>query len=125
MPRHPLQSSLDELVSYLSDAQNPREHPSEECAPDGPARQPGEQTGAGAPPANQRSLNRAVVVAAVGATEAFFEDLALAAVAADPSLAPPTDWYTIDGAHGMVQTPVPTTSPECCGTVYRYDPRPD
>jgi len=126
LPRHPLQSSLDELVSYLSDAQNILESIHQKNADLTAQRvSQGSKTGAGAPPANQRSLNRAVVVAAVGATEAFFEDLALAAVAADPSLAPPTGWYKIDGSGGMVQTPSPYHVAKMLWTLYRYDPRPD
>ncbi|WP_454836965.1 hypothetical protein [Rhodococcus qingshengii] len=127
MAIHPFQGSLDNLVSYLSDAQNILEsiHLKNTDLVTQRVNQ-GSKTGAGAPPAHQRSLNRAVVVAAVGATEAFFEDLALSAHRAEPTLMPPSrDWYKIDGPGGMVQTPSPHNLAKMLWTLYRYDPRPD
>lgn len=129
MPRHPLQSSLDNLVSYLSDAQNILETIHQKNADlSAHRRSQGNGTGAGAPRGRGRQspLNRAVVVAAVGATEAFFEDLAIVARKAEPSLAPPSgDWYKIDGRNGMVQTPNPHNIAKMLWTLYRYDPRDD
>lgn len=126
MARHPFQDSLDNLVSYLSDAQNILETIRLKNADLANRRvSQGNKTGAGAPPGHQRSLNRAVVVAAVGATEAFFEDLAIAAANAIPALKPPSDWYQIDGTRGMVQTPSPYNVAKMLWTLYRYDPRPD
>lgn len=127
MAIHPFQGSLNNLVSYLSDAQNILEsiHLKNTNLATQRVNQ-GSKTGAGAPPGHQRSLNRAVVVAAVGATEAFFEDLALSALKADPNLAPPSNnWYKIDGKQGMIQTPSPYNLAKMLWTLYRYDPRPD
>lgn len=127
MAIHPFQGSLDNLVSYLSDAQNILESIHLKNTDLAAQRvNQGSKTGAGAPPAHQRSLNRAVVVAAVGATEAFFEDLALSAHRAEPNLAPPNgSWYQIDGTKGMIQTPSPYNLAKMLWTLYRYDPQPD
>lgn len=127
MAIHAFQGSLDNLVSYLSDAQNILESIHLKNTDLAAQRvNQGSKTGAGAPPAHQRSLNRAVVVAAVGATEAFFEDLALSALKADPTLAPPSNnWYQIDGRYGMIQTPSPYNLAKMLWTLYRYDPQPD
>ncbi|WP_157596995.1 hypothetical protein [Streptacidiphilus rugosus] len=80
------------------------------------------KTGAGNPGVKHPSLNRAAVVATVGALEAFSEDLAVTAQALDPQANPPTAWYKITGGGGMVQTPTPENLRKMFWTFFRFDP---
>ncbi|MFT7024990.1 MAG: hypothetical protein ACJA07_004111 [Rhodococcus sp. (in: high G+C Gram-positive bacteria)] len=63
--------------------------------------------GNGAPPAFHSSLNRAVVAAAVGGIESYFERLAVAGLDAMGSTSPLAGWYPIAGSNGQIQTPSP------------------
>ena len=129
MALHPLQGPLDNLVDYLADARRLhdvatilREQQSTE------RRNNGQATGAGSPTVHHKSLNRAVVVASVGAMEAFFEDLALTAVDLTPGLAQPEDWFHIEtkgSRAGMIQTPSPYNVRKMLWVFFRYDPRSD
>jgi len=72
------------------------------------------------------ALHRGVVVAAVGALEAFSEDLAITAQNHDPQARPPLNsWYNIAGGNGMVQTPSPYNLRKLFWTFFRYDPHDD
>ncbi|MBT0995479.1 hypothetical protein KIN34_14425 [Cellulomonas sp. DKR-3] len=125
-PPHPLQESLDYLPEYLGDAGHLFEVVEERNAALTRARRAaGNKTGAGSPPVTHKSLNRAVVVAAVGALEAFCEDLALRAQPLVPGAVPPAQWYAIAGTRGMVQTPNSNNIAKLFWTIFRYDPRPD
>ncbi|MFE0778856.1 hypothetical protein [Streptomyces sp. NPDC058861] len=113
------------MVDYLSDAQHIYQVIEERLQQTASARQVQGGTGAGQPGRPHASLNRAVVVAAVGALEAFSEDLALVAQPLDPMATPPSAWYQIDGKQGMVQTPSPYNLRKLFWTFFRYDPVPD
>lgn len=90
------------------------------------ARQARGQGGNGQPGREHSALNRAVVVAAVGALEAFSEGLALTTQRHHPSANPPlNNWYNIAGGSGMVQTPSPFNLRKLFWTFFRYDPHDD
>lgn len=126
MSTHPLQESLDRLPEYLTDARRLYEIAEQQLAELAEARRAaGNPTGGGQPPAAHKSLNRAVVVASVGALEAFCEDLAIRALpyVADASVSKP--WFAIAGKHGMVQTPNSDNIAKMFWSYFRYDPRLD
>ena len=126
MPLHPLQESMDRLPEYLADARSLYRVGEELRAELTKARRAkGNMTGAGAPDARHKSMNRAVVVASVGALEAFAEDLALAALQLVPASRTTDEWFQIDGSRGMVQTPSPGNLAKLFWAYFRYDPRPD
>lgn len=85
----------------------------------------GNKTGAGSPTVEHKSLNRAVVVAAVGALEAFCEDLALRACDNVPDAQVVKGWYAIEGTKGMVQTPSSSNIAKMFWVYFRYDARVD
>lgn len=127
MTLHPLQGPLDRLVEYLADARHLYKIVDDlttNLVSDRKAR--GNATGGGGPPAEHKTMNRAVVVAAVGAMEAFFEDLTLTAIAHRPSLTPPeSNWFRVatKGAQaGMVQTPSPYNVRKMLWAYFQYDP---
>ncbi|AZS75696.1 hypothetical protein DDE74_36675 [Streptomyces lydicus] len=107
MALHPLQGPLDRMIDYLSDAQRLHDVIQEKLQQTTAGRRAQGRSGGGQPGKQHSSLNRAVVVAAVGALEAFNEDLALTAQPLDPQATPPSPWYQIDGRQGMVQPPQP------------------
>jgi hypothetical protein len=113
------------MIDYLSDAQQINEVIQERLRQITSDRRAKGKPGGGQPGKPHSSLNRAVVVAAVGALEAFNEDLALTAQPLDPQATPPSDWYQIDGKYGMVQTPSPYNLRKLYWTFFRYDPTSD
>lgn len=130
MTLHPLQGPVDRLVDYLADARylyKIVDDLTNTLVSDRKAR--GNATGGGGPPAEHKTLNRAVVVAAVGAMEAFFEDLTLTAIDYRPSLKPPEpNWFSVatKGAQaGMVQTPSPYNVRKMLWAYFQYDPMHD
>lgn len=126
MVTHPLQKSLDYLPEYLSDATLLYRIADERIAALGDARRAaGNTTAAGSPGVEHKSLNRAVVVAAVGALEAFTEDLALRARDQIPGASVPKPWFAIQGLRGMVQTPNSESIAKLLWVYFQYDPRPD
>jgi hypothetical protein len=125
MPLHPLQGPLDRMIEYLGDAQGIHEVLQERLQKTTADRRAQGKAGGGQPGKPHSSLNRAVVVAAVGALEAFNEDLALTAQPLDPQATPPSPWYQIDGRQGMVQTPSPYNLRRLYWTFFRYDPTSD
>lgn len=125
-PPHPLQGPLDALPEYLTDARNLYEvakHQRTELSQT--RRASGNATGAGRPAARYKSINRAVVVASVGALEAFSEDLAITAQPLIPGASTAAPWFKIAGTGGMVQTPNPWNIAKMLWVYFRYDPRPD
>ncbi|MFK4085022.1 hypothetical protein ACI2LF_12985 [Kribbella sp. NPDC020789] len=126
MVAHPLQESLDNLPEYLTDASRllgiVEERNAELAAR---RRGAGNRTGAGQPPVAHKSLNRAVVVASVGALEAFCEDLAIRARGIAPGASVGQPWYAIEGTRGIVQTPSSNNIAKLFWTYFHYDPRPD
>lgn len=125
MTLHALQGPLDRMVHYMSDAQAIHDVLQERLQQTTSDRRSRGKPGGGQPGKPHSSLNRAVVVAAVGALEAFNEDLALTAQPLDPQATPPAQWYQIDGRQGMVQTPSPYNLRKLYWTFFRYDPTPD
>ncbi|MFJ3931574.1 hypothetical protein [Streptomyces sp. NPDC090029] len=122
---HPLQSPLDKMTDYLRDAQLIHRATQERLTQRTTERQAQGKRGNGQPGAEHSALNRAVVVAAVGALEAFTEDLAITAQEHYPSAKPPRkEWYAVAGPNGMVQTPSPTNLRKLFWTFFRYDPMP-
>ncbi|MGW0215594.1 hypothetical protein ACWDXH_14510 [Micromonospora chokoriensis] len=113
------------MIDYMSDAQRINEVIQERLQQTTASRRAKGKTGGGQPGRQHSSLNRAIVVAAVGALEAFNEDLALTAQPLDPQATPPAAWYQIDGKNGMVQTPSPYNLRKLYWTFFRYDPTPD
>lgn len=125
MPRHPLQESLEHLPEYLADASRLFLIVEERNAALAARRRAaGNATGAGSPPVANKSLNRAVVVASVGALEAFFEDLALQSAALAGSASTLKPWFPIAGSKGMVQTPNSQNIAKMLWVYFHYDPRP-
>jgi hypothetical protein len=123
MRLHPLQRPLDNLIGYMNDAQsiyNVVVERTQKLAKE--RREGGSSSGAGAPPASHASLNRAVVLATVGAWEAFCEDLAETAQREDSRAQPPCAWYQIAGSGGIVQTPNSGNVRKLFWTFFRYDP---
>lgn len=83
--------------------------------------------GGGAPPLEHKTLNRATILAAVGAWEAFTEDLATCAADAATSAAMVSrkSWYPIKGARSLVQTPNPDNVRKLLWGLFGYDPLDD
>lgn len=104
--RHLLQDAVDELPTCFMDAFRLELMTASSLKAMVEERRRLGQAGNGAPPAWNKSLNRAVVVAAVGAWEAYMETLALKAVAASASTR--RNWVTISGTNGDIQTPSST-----------------
>jgi hypothetical protein len=123
---HPLQESLDNLPDYLTDARRLHEVVEQRNADRTDARlAAGYRTGGGQPDASNKSINRAVVVASVGALEAFCEDLALRALPLVQGASVAKAWFPIAGTHGIVQTPSSEHIAKLLWSYFRYDPRPD
>ncbi|MFE2470576.1 hypothetical protein [Streptomyces mirabilis] len=123
---NPLQSSLDEMTEYLRDAILVHRVTQERLDQKTAARQAQGKGGNGQPGKEHSALNRATVVAAVGALEAFNEDLAITAQRHHPQANPPlTNWYNIAGSKGMVQTPSTFNLRKLFWTFFRYDPQDD
>jgi hypothetical protein len=126
MALNPLQSPIDEMIKYLRDAQMVHRVTQERLDQLTATRQAQGKGGNGRPNALHSALNRAVVVAAVGALEAFNEDLAITAQKHYPQASPPLNgWYKIAGGGGMVQTPSPYNLRKLFWTFFRYDPYDD
>jgi hypothetical protein len=123
---HPLQESLDNLPDYLTDARRLYEVVEQRNAELTDARlAAGYKTGGGQPPASNKSINRAVVVASVGALEAFCEDLALRALPLVQGASVAKAWFPIAGTRGIVQTPSSENIAKLFWSYFRYDPRLD
>lgn len=126
MALNPLQSPIDGMTGYLRDAQMIHRVTQERLAQLTAARQAQGKGGNGQPGAEHSALNRSVVVAAVGALEAFNEDLAITAQKHHPQARPRlNNWYNIAGGGGMVQTPSPNNLRKLFWTFFRYDPPDD
>jgi hypothetical protein len=74
-----------------------------------------------------KTLNRAVILAAVGAWEAFTEDLATCAADNDGSavMSSRREWYPIKGTASLVQTPSPRNVRKLLWGLFGYDPLDD
>lgn len=125
MPVHPFQASVDALPSYLADALQINEVATDRIQALVEERRKAGKNGSGRPGAASKSLNRAVVVAAVGALEAFCEDLALTALPLVPMASKAKPWFAVKGSRGMVQTPNSESIAKMFWVYFRYDPRPD
>lgn len=126
MTLNPLQSPVDEMTAYLRDAQMIHRVTQERLNRLTSDRQAQGKGGNGQPGVEHSALNRGVVVAAVGAVEAFNEDLAITAQKHLPQANPPlNNWYTIAGSKGMVQTPSTNNLRRLFWTFFRYDPHDD
>ncbi len=112
MSRFELQSALKQLPTAFNDAILLNTAVIESLAQLVQRRIAEGKSGSGRPQAPHRALNRAVVVAAVGGMEAYFESLAQVALNAHASAGanhPPqlAGWFTIVGSRGVIQTPSP------------------
>ena len=125
MAMHPLQGPLDALPKYLTDAASIFDVIRERITNQTTLRQSGGGTGGGRPRGGHRSLNRAVVVASVGALEAFTEDLVLTARDLIPNAGTSKPWFHVEGGKGMVQTPNSSNIAKLLWVYFRYDPRPE
>jgi hypothetical protein len=121
---HELQKPLDRLIRYMTDARHIYATIQKlQLLLSDERKQKGNSSAAGHPGKEHKSLNRAVVVATVGAMEAFFEDLTITALEARPLLAPPQrDWFPIAGSRGMIQTPSPFNVRKLLWTYFNMDP---
>ncbi len=114
------------MTEYLRDAQLVHRVTQERLDRVTAERQAQGKGGNGQPGKEHSALNRAVVVAAVGALEAFNEDLAITAQKHAPQSNPPLkNWYNIAGTKGMVQSPSPNNLRKLFWTFFRYDPHDD
>lgn len=126
MVSHKLQSPIHNLVDYLSDAHHIHVIARDKTAQLTAARKAaGVKSGSGAPPVEHKSLHRATVVAAIGAWEAFCEDLAITAIPLWANAAVVKGWLPIAGSRGMVQTPNADNVAKMFCLYFQYDPRPD
>lgn len=125
MATHPLQPALDQLPQHIGDAQQIHGLIQRQLADMVVRRRATGGTGGGAPPVEHKTLNRAAILAAVGAWEAFVEDLAteaLAALPASPQLSARKGWFPVKGRSSMVQTPSPGNVRKLHWGLFGYDP---
>lgn len=127
MTSHPLQPALDGLCVHLQDAQRMYGLICRQLDEMTTGRRAGGKGGQGAPPLEHKTLNRATILAAVGAWEAFTEDLATYAANAAPSTAMSSrkGWYPIKGQRSLVQTPSPDNVRKLLWGLFGYDPLDD
>lgn len=121
--RYALQAVLDELPTCFKDAMLLDVAVEKSLAQLTERRIAVSGRGNGAPPAFHGSMNRAVVVAAVGGIEAFFEILAEEArTVASPLPSPEcNDWFTVKGRHGEIQTPSPRNVRRMFWSIFHVD----
>jgi hypothetical protein len=121
---HPLQPALDELCLHLRDAQLLHGLISRQLAGLTAARRAASGRGGGAPPLEHKTLNRAAILAAVGAWEAFVEDLATcgAEAVASPGMSARKGWFAIRGTGSLVTTPSPANVRKLLWGLFAYDP---
>lgn len=121
MARHELQDVIDELPVHFKDAMRLSLLVDNSLRIMTETRRANGKTGSGAPPAWNSSLNRAVVVAAVGGIEAYMERLAKVALDEMDPRPPSFDWVTIQGGHGDLTTPSPRNIRKLFWTLFRFD----
>ena len=122
---HPLQPALDRLPQHIGDAQQLHGLIQRQLADMVARRRAAGGSGGGAPPVEHKTLNRAAILAAVGAWEAFVEDLAtesLAAMTESAELSARKGWFPIKGRSSMVQTPSPSNVRKLLWGLFGYDP---
>lgn len=125
MAVHPLQPALDQLPQHIGDAQQLHGLTQRQLAEMVTRRKAAGGPGGGAPPIEHKTLNRATILAAVGAWEAFVEDLAshgLAALPASAELSARKGWFPVKGRNSMVQTPSPGNVRKLLWGLFGYDP---
>lgn len=127
MTSHPLQPALDQLCVHLRDAQQLHGLIRRQLDDMTAARRATGGHGGGAPRLEHKTLNRATILAAVGAWEAFTEDLATCGSQANPSavMSSRKNWYPIKGARSLVQTPSPDNVRKLLWGLFGYDPLDD
>ena len=127
-PVHPLQPALDRLPQHLQDAQQLHGLTRRQLDELTAKRKAAGGTGGGPPPLEHKTLNRATILAAVGAWEAYVEDLAECATGALPSSAAMSSrkaWFPSKGSGSMVQTPSPNNVRKLLWGLFAYDPMAD
>ena len=124
MASHPLQPALDRMCVHLRDAQQLHGLIRRQLDELTAERRAAGGHGGGPPRLEHKTLNRATILAAVGAWEAFTEDLATCAADASASVAMPDRrrWYPIRGGRSMVQTPSPDNVRKLLWGLFGYDP---
>jgi hypothetical protein len=124
MPRYPLQPALDQLPIAFRDATLLNTAIIEELARLRDQRRAENGHGNGRPAAPHLALNRAVVVAAVGGLEAYFESLATTARDLVSFPRGGKGWYTIVGRNGAIQTPSPENIRKLYWSLFHVDLEP-
>lgn len=125
MAVHPLQAALDQMPQHIGDAQQLHGLIQRQLADLAARRRATSGRGGGAPPVEHKTLNRAAILAAVGAWEAFVEDLAtegLSALPASPELSARKGWFPVKGRTSMIQTPSPGNVRKLLWGLFGYDP---
>lgn len=121
--RHPYQDVMDNLVDHIGDASRLVGVIRERIDRQTESRQQQGGHGRGGPDVFHKTLNRAVSVAAVGAWEAFNEDLArIAAEHRFGTWGEYKDWYPIVGTHGQIQTPNSRNVRRLYWALFQFDP---
>lgn len=125
---HPLQPALDRLPQHLQDAQQLHGLTRRQLDELTARRRVARGNGGGPPPLEHKTLNRAIILAAVGAWEAYVEDLAEYAADASTSsaaLSSRRGWFPSKGSSSMVQTPSPNNVRKLLWGLFAYDPMAD
>lgn len=124
MVSHPLQAALDQMCVHLRDSQQLHGLLRRQLEELTATRRAAGGRGGGAPRLEHKTLNRATILAAVGAWEAFTEDLATCAAEARAStvMSSRKNWYPIKGARSLVQTPSPDNVRKLLWGLFGYDP---
>jgi hypothetical protein len=121
--RHPYQEVVNNLVDYIGDASRLVGVIRERIDRQTKNRQREGGHGRGGPDVFHKTLNRAVAVAAVGAWEAFNEDLVRTAAEHNfGKWAEYKDWYPITGANGQIQTPNSRNVRRLYWALFQFDP---
>lgn len=120
---NPLQKVLDRIPDHFHDAIHLDLTVEQQLASITERRREIYGRGNGAPPRAHKTLNRAVIVAAVGGMEAFYEDLAQ--VSRNELLASLPkglkEWYVISGSRGEIQTPSPRNIRKLYWSLFHID----
>ena len=120
--RHPFQVAFTTLSAQLTDAERLALLTISKTDDLTALRRDKYSRGGGAPPSVHKTLHRATIVAAVGAWEAFNEELATVACDLDPTWPDRKDWFVISGSRGAFQTPNSRKVRSTYWSLFHYDP---
>jgi hypothetical protein len=124
MPKYILQEALDYLPTAYNDAILLNTALLEQLETLTETRRLQSGSGSGRPTAPHLAINRAIVVAAVGGLEAYFERLAEIAVEATTMPRGSSSWFPISGNRGAIQTPSPDNIRKLFWSLFHIDLEP-